>query len=49
MEPNLPELPTFETASEESEYNESKLRETLQDNLQFMKSLLYLTKKIFML
>ena len=37
---NLPELPTN---------NESKFKETVKDNIQFMKSLLYLTKKIFML
>jgi hypothetical protein len=37
---NLPELPTN---------NESKFKETIKENLQFMKSLLYLTKKIFML
>ncbi len=37
---NLPELPTN---------NESKFKETLKQNLQFLKSLVYLTKKIFML
>ncbi len=37
---NLPELPTN---------NESKFKETVKENIQFMKSLLYLTKKIFML
>ena len=37
---NLPELPTN---------NESKFKETVRENIQFMKSLLYLTKKIFML
>jgi hypothetical protein len=37
---NLPEQPTF---------NESKFKETLRENLQFLKSLMYLTKKIFML
>ena len=37
---NLPEPPTF---------NESKFKETLRENLRFLKSLLYLTKKIFML
>lgn len=37
---NLPEQPIF---------NESKFKETLRENLRFLKSLLYLTKKIFML
>lgn len=37
---NLPEQPTF---------NESKFKETLRENLRFLKSLLYLTKKVFML
>lgn len=37
---NLPEQPTL---------NESKFKETLKSNLRFLKSLLYLTKKIFML
>ncbi len=37
---NLPELPTN---------NESKFKETLKNNFQFLKSLVYLTKKIFML
>lgn len=37
---NLPEQPTF---------TESKFKETLRENLRFIKSLLYLTKKIFML
>ena len=37
---NLPEQPTN---------NESKFKETVKENLQFVKSLLYLTKKIFML
>lgn len=37
---NLPELPTN---------NESKFKQTIKENLQFVKSLLYLTKKIFML
>jgi hypothetical protein len=37
---NLPELPTND---------ESKFKETLRENLQFVKSLFYLTKKIFML
>ncbi|MFY0712058.1 hypothetical protein J1D01_00140 [Seonamhaeicola sp. NFXS20] len=50
MEPNLPELPTVETSEEEQiPFNESKLKETLQENIRFFKSLLYLTKKIFML
>ena len=37
---NLPELPTND---------ESKFKETVKENLQFLKSLFYLTKKIFML
>lgn len=37
---NLPELPTN---------NESKLKETVKHNLEFLRSLVYLTKKIFML
>jgi len=37
---NLPEQPTF---------NESKIKETLRENLRFLKSLLYLTRKLFML
>lgn len=37
---NLPEQPTI---------NESKFKETLRENLRFIKSLAYLTKKIFML
>jgi hypothetical protein len=37
---NLPELPTND---------ESKFKETIKENLQFLKSLFYLTKKIFML
>ena len=40
MESNLPKQTTFK---------ESKLKETLEENLRFLKSLLYLTKKIFML
>lgn len=40
MEPNLPEQASFEV---------SKFRETLRDNANFVKSLVYLTKKIFML
>lgn len=39
MEPNLPEQPT----------NESKFKETLRENLQFFRGLMYLTKKVFML
>ena len=38
--PNLPEQPTIKT---------SKFQETVHGNLQFLKGLLYLTKKIFML
>lgn len=50
MEPNLPELPTYETVgSDHPTFDESKLRETLKENVRFFKSLLYLTKKIFML
>ena len=37
---NLPELPTND---------KSRFKETLKENLQFLKSLGYLTKKIFML
>ncbi len=37
---NLPEPPT---------HDESKFKETLKENLEFLKSLAYLTKKIFML
>ncbi len=37
---NLPEPPTND---------ESRLKETVKENLQFLKSLVYLTKKIFML
>lgn len=37
---NLPEQPTND---------ESKFKETLKSNLEFLKSLAYLTKKIFML
>jgi hypothetical protein len=37
---NLPELPTN---------SESKFKETLRQNLRFIKSLLYITKKLFML
>lgn len=37
---NLPELPTF---------NESKFKENLRESLRFLKSLMYLTKKLFML
>ncbi len=39
MEPNLSEPPI----------NTSKFKETLKENLRFFKSLMYLTKKIFML
>lgn len=39
MLPNLPEQPTK---------SESKFRETVDENLRFLKSLLYLTKKVFM-
>ncbi|WP_186525811.1 hypothetical protein [Seonamhaeicola sediminis] len=50
MEPNLPELPTFEpNLPEELPLNEWKFKETLQDNLRFFKSLIYLTKRVFML
>lgn len=37
---NLPEQPTN---------TESKFKETLRENLRFLKSVLYLTKKVFML
>lgn len=37
---NLHEQPTL---------NDSKFKETLRSNLRFIKSLLYLTKKLFML
>ena len=37
---NLPEQPTL---------SESKFQETLKENFRFLKSLMYLTKKIFML
>jgi hypothetical protein len=37
---NLPELPTN---------GDSKFKETLRENVRFVKSLLYITKKIFML
>jgi hypothetical protein len=40
MEPNLSEQTTFE---------ESKFKETIQENLRFIRSLMYLTKKVFML
>ncbi len=40
MEPNLPE---------QIEIKDSKLKETLQEHLQFLKGLLYITKKVFML
>tara|TARA_R110000868_G_scaffold111419_2_gene300939 strand:+ start:3193 stop:3324 length:132 start_codon:yes stop_codon:yes gene_type:complete len=38
---NLPEPPTNN--------DESKFKETLKENLEFLRSLAYLTKKIFML
>ena len=37
---NLPEQPTND---------QSKFKETLKENLEFLRSLAYLTKKIFML
>lgn len=37
---NLPEQPTN---------SDSKFKETLRENLRFLKSVLYLTKKVFML
>jgi len=37
---NLPERPTND---------DSKFRETVKNNIQFFKSLVYLTKKVFML
>ncbi len=37
---NLPEQPTN---------RESKFKETLRENARFLKSLLYITKKVFML
>ncbi len=37
---NLPDLPTE---------NQSKFKESMRDTVQFVKSLCYLTKKIFML
>lgn len=40
MAPNLPEQPTKK---------ESKFKETLNDQIRFVKGFLYLTKKIFML
>lgn len=50
MEPNLPELPVLEAnLPEQPALNESKFKETLQENLRFIKSLMYLTKKVFML
>lgn len=49
MEPNLPELPTLETSAPLPTFTESKYKETLQENLQFIKNLFYLTKKVFML
>ena len=49
MEPNLPELPTMETSPPQPTFTESKFKETLEENLRFLKSLAYLTKKVFML
>ncbi len=50
MEPNLPELPTFEpNLPEPPSLSENKFKETLQENVRFFKSLFYLTKKTFML
>ncbi len=40
MEPNL---------TEQIEFRDSKLKETLREYLQFIKGLLYITKKVFML
>ena len=40
MEPNLPE---------QTEIKESKFKETLQEYLQFIRGLVYITKKVFML
>lgn len=40
MAPNLPEQPTKK---------ESKIKETLNDQMRFLKGFVYLTKKIFML
>lgn len=40
MEPNLPEQPTFSL---------SKLKASFEDSLQFLRGLMYLTKKVFML
>lgn len=37
---NLPDRPTM---------TESKFKETMRENLRFLKSLFYLTKKVFML
>ncbi|GAA4295572.1 hypothetical protein GCM10023163_14930 [Aestuariibaculum suncheonense] len=37
---NLPDQPTM---------TESKFKETMRENLRFLKSLFYLTKKVFML
>ena len=37
---NLPEQPTF---------NDSKFKQTMRENLKFIRGLFYLTKKIFML
>jgi hypothetical protein len=40
MAPNLPEQPTKQN---------SKFRETIDENLRFFKSLFYLTRKVFMI
>lgn len=40
MESNLPEQPTS---------NISKIKASFRDNLQFLRGVLYLTKKVFML
>jgi hypothetical protein len=50
MEPNLPELPTFEpNLPEEVTFSEWKFKETFHDNFRFLKGIMYLTKKVFML
>ncbi len=49
MEPNLPELPTVETSPPQPTFTESRYKERLQEHVRFVKSLFYLTKKIFML
>ncbi|WP_262917571.1 hypothetical protein [Aestuariivivens sediminicola] len=35
--------------SEQIEFKDNKLKETIQEYLQFIRGLLYLTKKVFML